>query len=225
MSRRTPPETRRRTRSRAAVTRDVATAVAVIAGAGAVLAFDAAADSGPLEVRPAASTPVVPAAAPAVVLDGPTVSTMAVEHRDPGAMAAARESAAESAAAQLAAQREAERLAEEQAAEQAAAAARAAERAAVWDRLADCESGAWDGAGNPIPGTATWDYGLRPSEDGFFEGGLQFHPDTWDGFRDPDTPDHAGRASREQQIAIAERVLQAQGWGAWPVCSRKLGYR
>jgi hypothetical protein len=24
---------------------------------------------------------------------------------------------------------------------------------------------------------------------------------------------------------VAERVLQKQGWKAWPVCSRKLGYR
>ncbi|MBW3619165.1 MAG: transglycosylase family protein [Actinobacteria bacterium] len=122
--------------------------------------------------------------------------------------------------AQLAAAREAERAAAER-----EAAARAAERAAVWDRLADCESGAWDRDRQPVPGTATWDYGLRPSEDGFFEGGLQFHPVTWDEFRDPDMPDHAGRASRAQQIAIAERVLEAQGWEAWPVCSRKLGYR
>jgi hypothetical protein len=31
--------------------------------------------------------------------------------------------------------------------------------------------------------------------------------------------------SRSQQIKVAERVLQKQGWKAWPVCSRKLGYR
>ncbi|HEX4359947.1 MAG TPA: transglycosylase family protein, partial [Pseudonocardia sp.] len=30
-------------------------------------------------------------------------------------------------------------------------------------------------------------------------------------------------ASRAQQIAVAERVLAAQGWGAWPSCSRKVG--
>ncbi|HET8614832.1 MAG TPA: transglycosylase family protein, partial [Actinomycetales bacterium] len=31
------------------------------------------------------------------------------------------------------------------------------------------------------------------------------------------------RASRAEQIAIAEKVLDRQGWGAWPACSRKLG--
>jgi hypothetical protein len=33
------------------------------------------------------------------------------------------------------------------------------------------------------------------------------------------------QASRTQQIAVAERVLAAQGWKAWPACSRKLGLR
>ena len=33
----------------------------------------------------------------------------------------------------------------------------------------------------------------------------------------------AHNASREQQIAVAERTLAAQGWNAWPSCSRKAG--
>jgi hypothetical protein len=33
------------------------------------------------------------------------------------------------------------------------------------------------------------------------------------------------RASRSEQVKVAQRVLRAQGWKAWPVCSRKLGYR
>lgn len=96
---------------------------------------------------------------------------------------------------------------------------------ARWDRLADCESGDWDATGTPVPGSRRWDYGLTFSHGDIFEGGLNFHPATWDDFRDPDMPAHAGRASRAAQIAVAERVLAAQGWGAWPVCSRKLGYR
>ncbi|MBA2463357.1 MAG: transglycosylase family protein, partial [Nocardioidaceae bacterium] len=28
---------------------------------------------------------------------------------------------------------------------------------------------------------------------------------------------------RKQQIRIAEKVQNQQGWGAWPYCSRKLG--
>lgn len=90
----------------------------------------------------------------------------------------------------------------------------------VWDQLADCESGSWTGDGGFVTGSANWG-----ATAGTFEGGLQFHPDTWDGFKDPGMPDAAYQASREQQIAIAERVLDAQGWGAWPVCSRKLGLR
>ena len=95
---------------------------------------------------------------------------------------------------------------------------------AVWDRLADCESGDWVD-GWPLPGTARWDYGLSFSHGDSFEGGLNFHPGTWDAFKDAAMADHAGNASREQQIMVAERVLAAQGWGAWPVCSRMLGLR
>ena len=90
----------------------------------------------------------------------------------------------------------------------------------VWDRVADCESGSWTGDGGFVDGSANWS-----ATAGLFEGGLQFHPDTWDGFKDPGMPGAAYEASRAQQIAVAERVLDAQGWRAWPVCSRKLGLR
>lgn len=105
-----------------------------------------------------------------------------------------------------------------------AAEAAATERGAIWDRLADCESGDWQN-GQPIPGTRRWDYGLTFSHGDIFEGGVNFHPQTWDAYRDPGMPSHAGQATREQQIEIAEEVLADQGWAAWPVCSRKLGYR
>jgi resuscitation-promoting factor RpfA len=78
--------------------------------------------------------------------------------------------------------------------------------ATVWDRLAQCES------------TGNWKIN---SGNGFF-GGLQFTMSTWRGFGGQGTPD---QASREQQIAVAERVLAGQGWKAWPVCSSKLGLR
>ena len=77
----------------------------------------------------------------------------------------------------------------------------------MWDQVAQCESG-----GNWSINTGN----------GFF-GGLQFTNSTWRGFgggQFADTPNHA---SREQQIAVAERVLAGQGWGAWPSCSRKAG--
>jgi hypothetical protein len=33
------------------------------------------------------------------------------------------------------------------------------------------------------------------------------------------------KATRLDQIKIAERVLAGQGWGAWPACTKKLGLR
>lgn len=90
----------------------------------------------------------------------------------------------------------------------------------VWDALADCESGDWLGDGQFVTASADW-----TSTVGYFEGGLQFDPRTWDHFRDADMPAAAYEATREQQIAVGERVLAAQGWQAWPVCSRKLGLR
>lgn len=90
----------------------------------------------------------------------------------------------------------------------------------VWDDLADCEAGAWLAGGGFATDSADW-----ASTAGTFEGGLQFQPSTWDAFRDAEMPEAAYDATREQQIVVGERVLDAQGWGAWPVCSRKLGLR
>lgn len=84
----------------------------------------------------------------------------------------------------------------------------------VWDSLAQCES------------NGEWDYGPHSGwGSGIFEGGLQFHPNTWDAYKSPNMPDAAYTASRSQQIEVAERVLDAQGWGAWPACSLELGLR
>lgn len=60
---------------------------------------------------------------------------------------------------------------------------------------------------------------------GLYEGGLQFHPGTWDAYKLPGYPEAAYQATPAQQIAVAELVLADQGWGAWPACSRKAGYR
>ena len=76
--------------------------------------------------------------------------------------------------------------------------------ASVWDKVAQCESG-----GNWNTNTGNGYYG-----------GLQFSASTWRAYGGSGS---AHNASREQQIAVAERVLAAQGWGAWPVCSRKAG--
>ena len=74
----------------------------------------------------------------------------------------------------------------------------------TWDRLAQCESG---GRWNIDTGNG-------------FSGGLQFTPSTWKAYGGTGS---AHTASREQQIAVAERVLAGQGWGAWPSCSKKIG--
>ncbi len=78
---------------------------------------------------------------------------------------------------------------------------------AIWDELAECESG------------GDWD---ANTGNGYY-GGLQFSDRTWDGFGGERFASRADLASREQQIIIAERVLVEQGWGAWPTCSRKVG--
>lgn len=83
----------------------------------------------------------------------------------------------------------------------------------VWYRLAVCESG--------MNGVPRWDYN-GPSG---YDGGLQFHPQTWRAYKLEGYPDYAYNASIEQQINVAERVLDSQGWKAWPACSRKLGLR
>ncbi|HEX3005483.1 MAG TPA: transglycosylase family protein [Angustibacter sp.] len=77
----------------------------------------------------------------------------------------------------------------------------------TWDRLAQCES-----SGNWAINTGNGYYG-----------GVQFSAQTWRAFGGGAYAPTANRASRAQQIVIAERVLDAQGWGAWPACSRKLG--
>ena len=76
----------------------------------------------------------------------------------------------------------------------------------VWDRLAQCESG-----GNWAINTGNG-----------YSGGLQFLPSTWRAYGGSG---QAHNNSREEQIRVAENVLDDVGWGAWPACSRKLGLR
>ncbi|NUP75596.1 MAG: transglycosylase family protein, partial [Sinomonas sp.] len=88
----------------------------------------------------------------------------------------------------------------------AALAAPAANAASTstWDAIAQCESG-----GNWSINTGNGYYG-----------GLQFTLGTWQSFGGTGMPN---QASKDTQIAVAERVLASQGWGAWPACSAKLG--
>ncbi|MEU6526450.1 transglycosylase family protein [Streptomyces sp. NPDC046924] len=77
----------------------------------------------------------------------------------------------------------------------------------VWDRIAQCESG-----GNWHTSTGNGHYG-----------GLQFTASTWRAFGGTAYAPTADRATKEQQIAVAAKVQQVQGWGAWPTCSVRAG--
>lgn len=87
-----------------------------------------------------------------------------------------------------------------------AGAAEAAQPTSKWDKLAQCESnGRWNIA----------------TGNGYY-GGLQFSPRTWKAHGGAGMPH---KASKGQQIAVAEKILKTQGWKAWPACSKKLGFR
>ena len=75
-----------------------------------------------------------------------------------------------------------------------------------WDKVAGCESG-----GNWAINTGNG-----------YQGGLQFSPGTWRSHGGGEYAPSAHLATKEEQIAVAERVLGTQGRGAWPVCGRGL---
>ncbi|MDO5076361.1 resuscitation-promoting factor [Corynebacterium sp.] len=79
----------------------------------------------------------------------------------------------------------------------------------VWDALAQCEAG-----GN-------W----HINSGNGFSGGLQFTPSSWLAAGGGQYAPMAYQASREEQIAVASKLQQMQGWGAWPACTAKLGLR
>lgn len=79
----------------------------------------------------------------------------------------------------------------------------------MWDRLAACES-----SGNWRINTGN----------GYF-GGVQEDMSFWRRHGGTAFAARPDLATREQQIIVAERGLAAQGWGAWPRCSLRLGLR
>lgn len=83
-----------------------------------------------------------------------------------------------------------------------AAGAHAAD-ASTWDRVAECESG------------GMWSADLS---NGFY-GGLQFSQEVWKSYGGETYAPRADLASRSQQIAVAEKVLDDQGPKAWPSCA------
>ncbi|MEU1441585.1 MULTISPECIES: transglycosylase family protein [Streptomyces] len=75
-----------------------------------------------------------------------------------------------------------------------------------WDAVAQCESG-----GNWSINTGNGYYG-----------GLQFSASTWAAYGGTAYAATANQASKSQQITVGEKVLAAQGKGAWPTCGTGL---
>lgn len=81
--------------------------------------------------------------------------------------------------------------------------------AAMWDRLAECESGGnWSASGD---------------HNGYY-GGLQIDLPTWRSYGGEEFAARPNEASREQQILVATRIRDDRGgYGSWPACARELG--
>ncbi|MFI1422824.1 transglycosylase family protein [Streptomyces sp. NPDC020731] len=77
----------------------------------------------------------------------------------------------------------------------------------TWDKVAACES--------------TDDWNINTGN-GYY-GGLQFTQSTWEAYGGTRYAPRADLATKDQQIAVAEKVLDGQGPGAWPVCSVRAG--
>ncbi|MER6619165.1 transglycosylase family protein [Streptomyces sp. NPDC000931] len=77
----------------------------------------------------------------------------------------------------------------------------------TWDKVAACES------------TNDWNVNTG---NGYY-GGLQFTQSTWEAYGGTRYAPRADLATKDQQIAVAEKVLDGQGPGAWPVCSVRAG--
>ena len=73
-----------------------------------------------------------------------------------------------------------------------------------WDAIAQCESG-----GNWAANTGNGEYG-----------GLQFKPATWAEYGGVGNP---ATATRDQQIAVANRVFAQEGVEPWPKCGSQSG--
>ncbi|MFI2433214.1 transglycosylase family protein [Streptomyces sp. NPDC018693] len=77
----------------------------------------------------------------------------------------------------------------------------------TWNKVAACES--------------SNDWNINTGN-GYY-GGLQFTQSTWEAFGGLRYARRADLATKDQQIAVAEKVLDGQGPGAWPSCSQRAG--
>ncbi|MEU0948727.1 transglycosylase family protein [Streptomyces canus] len=72
----------------------------------------------------------------------------------------------------------------------------------TWDRVAECESG------------GSW----SANDGNGYYGGLQMSQENWEKYGGLAYAETADLASRNQQIAVAEKLLADQGIAAWPTC-------
>ncbi|MFJ1732150.1 transglycosylase family protein [Streptomyces sp. NPDC088254] len=77
----------------------------------------------------------------------------------------------------------------------------------VWDRVAECESG------------GSW----SANQGGGEYGGLSLSQEDWDKYGGSDYASRPDLASRNQQIAVAQKVLAGEGVGAWGTCGLTSG--
>jgi murein DD-endopeptidase MepM/ murein hydrolase activator NlpD len=77
----------------------------------------------------------------------------------------------------------------------------------TWNKVAACES------------SNDWNVNTG---NGFY-GGLQFTQSTWEAYGGRAYAARADLATKNEQITVAEKVLDGQGPGAWPVCSARAG--
>ncbi|RJQ82546.1 LysM peptidoglycan-binding domain-containing protein [Pseudonocardiaceae bacterium YIM PH 21723] len=76
-----------------------------------------------------------------------------------------------------------------------------------WDAVAQCEA------------TGNWNINTG---NGYY-GGLQFDMSTWQANGGGQYASRPDLATREQQIAVAERLRAARGTSPWPVCGQRFG--
>jgi resuscitation-promoting factor RpfA len=81
--------------------------------------------------------------------------------------------------------------------------------ARLWELIADCES------------SGRWHLNT-----GTFDGGLQFLPSTWRAHDGTDFAPTADRATKAQQITVANRLSSGGQWlKPWPVCGKRAAAR
>jgi hypothetical protein len=77
----------------------------------------------------------------------------------------------------------------------------------TWDHVAECESG------------GSW----SANDGNGYYGGLQMSQENWEKYGGLAYAETADQASRNQQIAVAEKLLDDQGIAAWPTCGLLAG--